>query len=152
MPWTQIGGVKRGDTTSAADRLYGPATKVDDISRYIPVGTRWHGHRVVDRTYRVPLGTLWMRTVDGRIRAVGTTSRRYVTPRGIRVGAKIPFGPCHKDSYGSCQYRWRGFEYEGDCIGGWRGGTQRLDVFLFTRRGYAVYIEFGDPDALLICF
>ncbi len=152
VPWTQIGGVRLGDTASPANRLYGSPAKVNDISGAMPVGTRWHGHRVVDRTYRVAGGELLVRTVDGRIGAVGTSSRRYMTPRGIRVGSKIPFGACHKDSYGSCQYRWRGFEYEGDCIGGWRAGTRRLDVFLFTRRGHVVEIEFGDPDALLICF
>lgn len=45
-----------------------------------------------------------------------------------------------------------GAAFASDCIGGWRKVTRRLDVLLSTRRGHVVQIEFGDPDALLICF
>src|SRR2546425_13285025 len=86
VPWASIGAATLGMKILTVNHLYGRPVRVKDMSIAIPSTTRWHGHRVIERTYRVRGGALWVRTVDGRVRAIGTTSPRYVTPRGIRVG------------------------------------------------------------------
>ena len=72
----------------------------------------------------------------------------------------IPFGRCHRNAYGSCDYQWLGFSWE-DCPGGWVT-KPRLDILLSTKETllstnpgpvtHVDYIEFGDPSALLLCF
>lgn len=84
VPWTQIGGVRLGDKLSTANALYGAPTKI--FRERTPVGTRWYGHRVLSYRYPVSGGVLWMTAVDGRVRALGTSSPRYRTPGGIHAG------------------------------------------------------------------
>jgi hypothetical protein len=148
VPWVSIGNARIGDTAADVKRMYGKPAKVEEIGRALPISARWHGHRVVDRTYRVRGGELWVRTVDGRVRAVGTTSPRYVTPRGIRTGLRIA-PRCQKDSSGNCLYLWRGFVFR-ECTG-WVYGRRGLVVSLGWKRERVDRIAFGDPDALPIC-
>ena len=153
VPWTQIGGVKLGDALSKVTALYGSPTKT--VRDRTPGGTRWAGHRVVSRRYRVVGGFLWVSTVDGRVRALGTSSTRYRTPDGIHVGLRIPLGPCHPiGTDGSCVNRWRDFAWA-ECPGGWSKYKPGLDIELYTGLGPVTkvsFIEFGDPDVILPCF
>jgi hypothetical protein len=148
VPWVSIGNAKLGMQILTLNHLYGRPFRVSDLSSSLPSTTRWHGHRVIERTYHVRGGTLWVRTVDGRVRAIGTTSPRYVTPRGIRVG--IPAEPtCRKNSLGDCDYVWRGFVFR-DCTG-WVHGARGLVVSLGWTRDRVDRVAFGDPDVMLIC-
>ena len=88
VPWTQIGGVRLGDERSVATALYGAPTKT--FRERTPIGTRWYGHRVLSYRYTVPGGVVWVTAVDGRVRALGTSSSRYRTPGGIHVGLTTP--------------------------------------------------------------
>ena len=72
------------DKRSVATTLYGAPTKI--FRERTPVGTRWYGHRVLSYRYPVSGGVLWMTAVDGRVRALGTSSPRYRTPGGIHAG------------------------------------------------------------------
>jgi len=149
VAWTSIGDVHLGDTAVNVKRRYGKAQRVQDVSRTMPHGTRWSGHHVVDRTFRVGGGELWVRTVDGRVRAIATTSPRYTTPRGIRAGLHI-HSRCHEDgSSGDCIPEWRGFVYR-DCTG-WVYGRRGLVVSLGWKRDRVARVAFGEPNALLIC-
>jgi hypothetical protein len=58
VPWVSVGAARLGDAGTALDHVYGRPTSTRDLSRDIPFGTRWHGHHVVDRTYRVQGGSL----------------------------------------------------------------------------------------------
>lgn len=149
VPWSSIGAVKIGMRISAVNHLYGKPARVKDLSPAIPATTHWHGHRVIERTYRVRGGTLWVRTVDGRVHAVGTTSPRYVTPRGIRVGISVQ-PQCRENSLGDCDYVWRGFAFR-ECTG-WVYGRRGLVVWLGWQRERVTRVAFGDPDVMLICF
>ena len=157
VPWTQIGGVRLGDERSVATALYGAPTKV--FRERTPVGTRWYGHRVFSYRYTVPRGVIWVTAVDGRVRALGTSSPRYRTPDGLHVGSTIPLGRCHVSAANPCDYRWRGFSWE-ECPAGWRAYKPGLDILLSTKNVFGRpgrvsrvgYIEFGDPSAMLLCF
>jgi hypothetical protein len=148
VPWASIGAVKIGMRITAVNHLYGLPARVKDLSSSIPSTTRWHGHRVIERTYRVRGGVLWVRSVDGRVRAIGTTSPRYVTPRGIRVGVHVE-PACRQNSLGDCDYVWRGFVFR-ECTG-WVHGTRGLVVSLGWTRDRVDRVAFGDPDVMLIC-
>jgi hypothetical protein len=148
VPWSSIGEVKIGMKITAVNHLYGKPVEVKDMSPAIPATTHWHGHRVIERTYRVRGGRLWVRTVDGRVHAVGTTSTRYVTPRGIRVGLHTD-PQCRENSLGDCDYVWRGFVFR-ECTG-WVYGRRGLVVSLGWERERVTRIAFGDPDVMLIC-
>jgi hypothetical protein len=149
VPWASIGAVKIGMGILTVNHLYGKPVHVKDMSPAIPAGTHWHGHRVIERTYRVRGGELWVRTVDGRVHAIGTTSARYVTPRGIRVGLHVE-PQCRENSFGDCDYLWRGFVFR-DCTG-WVYGRRGLVVSLGWERARVTRVAFGDPDVMLICF
>jgi len=149
VPWSSIGAARIGMRITTVNHLYGKPVRVKDLSSAVPATTHWHGHRVIERTYRVPGGELSVRTVDGRVHAVGTTSPRYVTPRGIRVG--IPVQPqCRENSLGDCDYVWRGFVFR-ECTG-WVYGRRGLVVSLGWERERVTRVAFGDPDVMLICF
>ena len=148
VPWTQIGGVRLGDERSVATALYGAPTKV--FRERTPGGTRWYGHRVLSYRYPVAGGVLWITAVDGRVRVLGTSSPRYRTPGGIHVGSTIPRGTCHPKRASSCEYRWHEFLWD-ECRG-WVAERPRLQVLLVTHVGRVTYLEFGDPDVLLLCF
>jgi hypothetical protein len=148
VPWSSIGAVRIGIQISAVNHVYGKPVRVRDMSRAMPVRTRWHGHRVIERGYRVRGGELWVRTVDGRVRAVGTTSMRYVTPRGIRVGLRI-HSRCRENASGDCDPYWRGFVFQ-ECAG-WLYGRRGLVVTLGSARDRVTRLAFGDPDVMLIC-
>src|SRR5712691_11697378 len=102
VSWTQIGGVRLGDQLATANALYGAPTKI--FRERTPVGTRWYGHRVLSYRYPVSGGVLWATAVDGRVRALGTSSPRYRTPGGIHVGMTIRLGPCHVSTSNPCDY------------------------------------------------
>jgi hypothetical protein len=148
VPWTQIGGVRLGDKVSTASTLYGAPTKI--FRQRTPFGTRWYGHRVLSYRYPVSGGVLWVTAVDDRVRVLGTTSPRYRTPGGIRVGSAIRRGTCHPNGSSSCEYRWHEFVWD-ECRG-WVAERSGLQVLLVTHGGRATYIEFGDPAVLLLCF
>jgi len=152
VPWVSIGVARLLGTTAPADRAYGKPFAVADVSRTIPPRTRWYGHHVVNRGYHVPGGELWLRVIDGVVRAVWTTSPQFSTPRGVRVGLKIPMGKCRRTRHGRCVYVWREFRFEG-CAGAWRADQQhKLTVLLGVTKGRVSIIRFGDPNALFICF
>jgi hypothetical protein len=149
VPWSSIGAVRIGMKITSVNRVYGKPARVKDLSSSLPATTRWHGHRVIERRYRVRGGELWVRTVDGWVHAVGTTSVRYVTPQGIRVGLRIQ-GRCRENSFGDCDYLWRGFVFR-DCTG-WVYGRRGLVVSLGWQRARVTRVAFGDPDVMLVCF
>jgi hypothetical protein len=150
VPWKQIGAIELGDNITRAEYLYGEPQEIESL--FFPVGTRYHGRAGVRHTYKVPGGELWVEAIDGRIKALATTSPRYRTPTGLHVGSRIPLGPCHRNSYGSCDYRWKSFAYEPVCPPGWIGGTKKRTVFLSMSKGVVQSIYFGDPQVMLLCF
>jgi hypothetical protein len=152
VPWVSIGAVHLLGTTAPADRAYGKPFAVTDVSKTVPPRTRWFGHHVVNRGYHVPGGELWLRVIDGAVRAVWTTSAQFSTPHGLHVGLKIPFGKCRRTRQGRCVFLWREFRFEG-CAGAWRADQRRrLTVLLGVTKGRVSIIRFGDPGALFICF
>jgi hypothetical protein len=148
VPWASTGAAKLGMKILTVNHLYGSPFRVKDMSSSIPSTTRWHGHRVIERTYHVRGGELWVRTVDGRVRAVGTSSPRYVTPRGIGVGVHVE-PSCRKNSLGDCDSVWRGFVFR-ECTG-WVHGSRGLVVSLGWTSDRVDRVAFGDPDVMLIC-
>ena len=147
---TSIGHARLGMARSDVIDAYG-AGRTERLRGYFPVGTRFHGKVLVRTTYRVHRGTLIVSYVDGRVKMVETTSRYYRTASGVGVGTKIPRGPCHRDQYGGCQYRWRTFEYD-ECGGAWLGGTRRVTTILYVRKGSVYRVQLGDDDVVLYCF
>src|SRR5438876_849160 len=57
---------------------------------------------------------------NGNVDSLETESAEYATRSGIRVGMRIPLGPCHPVT-GKCQYRWNGFT----CLAFWDGRYDR---------------------------
>jgi len=146
VPWTGIGSIRLGMNRVAVDASYGRPSATERI--HLQAGTRYWRRTVLDATYAVPHGTIVVRYVDGVARAATTTSPRYRTPTGIRVGLVTPRTT-----------RWRGFIFL-DCTRAWyleRGSTV---IQLFLDRDPVVQrsrpritaIQFGASDALLPCF
>jgi hypothetical protein len=148
VPWRSIGAARIGSRITAVNHVYGRPARVRNLSDAVPPTTRWHGHRVIERTYRVRGGELWVRTVDGRVRAVGTTSTRYRTPGGIRVGLRV-HSRCRESAAGGCSPYWKGFVFQ-ECAG-WLYGRRGLVVSLGTARDRVARLAFGDPDVMLLC-
>jgi prepilin-type processing-associated H-X9-DG protein len=145
-----IGEVRLGMARSDVQAAYGSG-RTRRFRNYFPVGTKYHGKVLYRTTYWVHGGKLTVSYVDGRVKMIETTSRYYRTTSGVGVGTHIPRGPCHRDEYGGCHYRWRGFEYD-ECGGAWLSGTTRLTSILYVRRARVYEVQLGEDDVVLYCF
>jgi hypothetical protein len=90
VPWTKIGDVGIGMLEARVAYEYGQPTGPDG------------GNGMA--MYHVPGGMLNVQFEHGRVSEVDTSSPRYVTPTGIRVGTKIPIGHLENGAY-----HWNGF-------------------------------------------
>jgi hypothetical protein len=106
----------------------------------------------------VPGGTLAVTYVDGVARSFQTDSSRYRTADGIGVGATISRGLCQRNSYGSCEYRWRSLQFD-ECGQAWVDASNSTAVVIQMdknlrqhRQGRIASLEFGDPQVVLYCF
>ena len=149
-----IGSVRLGMTRDAVEYLYGDTNqgrlRIDDD--FFPVGTKYEGVPLFVMTYRLHGGILRVKYVHDRVKVIETTSRYYRTPRGVGVGTRIPLGTCHRNRFGSCEYRWRGFFYEADCGKAWIHATRHRQTDLFMHHGRVWLVQIGDPDVILYCF
>jgi hypothetical protein len=158
VPWTSIGSAKLGMVRSEIERVYRAPVRVERLRRFFPRTTKYSGRVRVDATYRVRGGTLLVTYVNGKAKALDTTSPRYRLPNGIHVGMRVIARPCREG--GAC---WRGFAFD-DCTALMIGPSVPVDTYLslhaggvdervLTTRGYRIgSIGFGDPSALLLCF
>jgi hypothetical protein len=151
---TSIGEIELGMTRDQVEYLYGDTNdgRLELLDTYFPKGTKYAGKTLYRMTYRLHGGTLRVSYVDGRVKVISTTSSYYRTRSGVRVGKRIPLGACHRNRYGSCDYRWTDFWFEPDCGKAWLGGTRRVSTILYTRHARVTAIEIGDPDVIHYCF
>jgi hypothetical protein len=156
VTWSSIGGVQVGSSRDEVRQTYGKPSSIRNLRTYF-AGTRYSRSTVTEDAYNVVGGTLRVTYVDGVAKAVGTSSRRYKTVAGLRVGATLSRGPCHPHG-GSCEYRWRGFSYE-ECGGAWvlDRPTRNVEIYmdrnlLEQARGRVAWIQLGDPSVDLYCF
>jgi hypothetical protein len=147
---TSIGNARLGMSRNDVVGTYGIG-RSEHFRHYFPVGVKYHGKVLVRTTYRIHRGKLIVSYVDGRVKMVETTSRYYRTASGVGVGTRIPRGPCHRDGYGGCQYRWRSFMYD-ECGRAWLGGTRRRTTVLYVRRSRVYRVQLGEDDVVLYCF
>jgi hypothetical protein len=149
-----IGSVRLGMTRDAVEYLYGDTNqgRLQIRDDYFPPGTKHEGVPLFVMTYRLHGGVLRVKYVHDRVKVIETTSRYYRTLRGVGAGTRIPLGPCHRNRFGSCEYRWRGFFYEADCGKAWIHGTRHRQTDLFMRHGRVWQVQIGDPDVILYCF
>ena len=147
-----VGDVHLGMTREQVEYIYGDPGKVEVLDSYFPGGTKYDGKPLVRMSYRIHGGALRVDYVDSRVKVINTTSSYYRTRGGTRVGSRIPLGPCHRNRYGSCEYRWHGFSWDGDCGKSWLRGNRRVQNVLVMRRGVLRVIVIGDPDVILYCF
>jgi hypothetical protein len=135
---------------------YGRAQEGETLK--LPVGTRYADRTVTRESYRVRGGTLVVTYVDGVARAFQTDSSRYRTADGIGVGATISRGPCQRNSYDGCEYRWRSFQFD-ECGQAWVDSSDSTEVVIQMDRNLRQHpqgridsLEFGDPQVVLYCF
>jgi hypothetical protein len=155
-PWSSVGSVRIGSSVERVRRIYGTATKSQVL--HLPVGTSYANRVVRQESYQVQGGKLLVTYVDGVAKSIYTDNPRYRTPDGIGVGETVSRGQCLPNSYGSCEYKWRSFQFD-ECGNAWVGGSKRLEVAIYmdTRlfnqaEGRISGIEFGDPNVVLYCF
>jgi hypothetical protein len=99
VPWHEIGNIGLGMSHKRVERMYGRA-----INGNPPRDTiiwRYQGRGVIGVTF----------DANGNVDSLETESAEYATRSGIRVGMRIPLGPCHPVT-GKCQYRWNGFTFQ----------------------------------------
>jgi hypothetical protein len=148
------------DSRSEIRRAFGKPFASSRMDQTQLAGTKYAGREITSETYRVPgrRGFLYVRYLDGVAKELGTESARYVTDDGIRVGKTIARGPCHRNSAGSCTYRWHGFAFD-DCTNDFVLSRRKLVVEIGLDRslyrhgsGRVRWMGFGDPDVVLHCF
>jgi hypothetical protein len=156
---SSIGDVRLQTTRARVQRVYGRPDRRAVLRDYFPIGTRYEGKVLVRATYDVHRGTLVIGYIDGVVKTVSTTSGYYRTARGIRVGTRLPRDRCFRRDYighigpRGCKNRWRGFDFEGECVNAWLSDKGRVTTALqmgLSRRIRG--IEIGDHDVTLYCF
>ena len=110
-----IGSASIGGKAAAVAAFYGRPS----ASRRVRVG----GRTLTRQTYRVPGGTLWVTSADGRIVGVGTTSPYYETSKA--VGPKADIGHLRR----SAHLTWVG------CRGAYRRSYRGVSVYFAPRGG-----------------
>ena len=149
-------------TRDEIERTYGEAIRTERETSYFPFGTRYSGKSLERSEYAVRKGTLRVWYVEGHAKVLETTSPRYRTPGGIRVGLHVRGASCPGSGQAVCV---NGFQYD-DCTGFLIPASAEgsLDVHLeLAGRGYHPRvlklrgdrlrrIVFGDDDVLLTCF
>ena len=158
--WNAIGSARVGMTRADVEAVYGRPARARSLDQLIPATSAYEGKRVVGATYRVPAGTLEVTYLEGRVAVIATTSPRYRTSDGVRVGLRLRPHECASEGSLAC---WREFAYD-ECVGWFvsrAGGSEvdlRLDELSSSRRelltkGVRIEsIQVGDPAVILRCF
>jgi hypothetical protein len=156
-----IGDIRLNTTRGDVERLYGKPTR-EKVLRdyYFPVGTRYHGKKLIQAVYRPHGGVLKVAYVGGDVKMIETTSARYRTASGISAGAHLPNDRCMRlDEIGhigprGCRNTWRGFNFDGECLDAWLTSTRaKAMTILYMQRGRRIEtVRVGDPDVILPCF
>lgn len=156
VKWSSVGSAHMGHTVEQVRNVYGSPEESQTLK--LPIGTRYANSAVERESYRVRGGRLVVTYVDGVARAFQTDSRRYRTADGIGVGATISRGPCRRNTYGSCEYKWRSFQFD-ECGNSWVDASDSLEVVigmngnLFEHpKARIAWLEFGDLQVVLYCF
>ena len=144
----------------AVERRYGEPSDEKDLSSILPVGTRYHGRRLVRVVYRVHGGILELEYVDGDVKSIETTSAYYRTANGIGPATQLPPDRCIRlHELGDvgppgCKATWRGFSFDGECLDAWLTSLRaRTMTLLYVHRGRRIEnVRVGDPDVILPCF
>ena len=125
--WSSVGGAEMDSMVEEVRDVYGKPKESQTLK--LPVGTRYASNAVTRESYRVRGGTLAVTYVDGVARSFQTDSSRYRTADGIGVGATISRGRCQRNPYGSCEYRWRSFQFD-ECGQAWVDGSDSTAVVI----------------------
>ena len=89
--WRGIGSIFLGEPRAGVLQAYGPQPAD---------GYRLHGGRVQVTFFRGRVDSIWFST---------PYYRGYYPAGPVRVGSRIPFGPCHRTATNRCEHRWHGF-------------------------------------------
>jgi hypothetical protein len=149
-------------TRDQIEKTYGRPLGAKRYTDWFPVGTKYHGKALEKARYAVKGGSLWVWYVDDRAKVLETTSPRYRTPSGLRVGLHIRGKRCPSVPGGACV----GAFFYDDCTGlAIRSvANGKIDVNLqlagreydpraLVREGDRIQrIFFGEADVLLTCF
>jgi hypothetical protein len=71
---------------------------------------------------------------DHYVSIVETNSPYYRTRNGLRVGSRIPLGPCYRTRKNPCERRWNGFVLDKKLLA-WTRNSFPGSTILFTERG-----------------
>ena len=142
------------------ERRYGEPARADTLRDYFPVGTRYHGTRLIRAVYRLHAGVLQVDYVEGKVKTIETTSTYYRSVTRIGVGAHLPRDRCMRlDEIGhtgprGCMNIWRGFNFDGECLDAWLSSTRaKTMTVLYMHRGRRIEtVQIGDPNVILPCF
>jgi hypothetical protein len=142
------------------ERRYGKPDRANAArDYYFPVGTRYHGKKLVRAVYRLHRGLLQVDYVDGKVKAIETTSAYYRSASRIGVGVHLPRNRCMRlDETGhtgprGCKNTWRGFNFDGEILDAWVTSTAKAMTILYMHRGRRIKtVRIGDPEVLLPYF
>ncbi len=149
-------------TREQVEKTYGRPVGTKRYSDWFPVGTKYHGKVLETSRYQVQGGLLPVWYVDDRAKVLETTSPRYRSAGGLRVGRRARGERCPDAPAGVCIGE---FSYD-DCTGLAIRSVDdgRIDVNLqLAGRGFHLRslvkqgdrvrrIFFGEADVLLTCF
>jgi hypothetical protein len=96
VPWRQIGQARLGAEKATLDRLFGSVPGDSDGQTTF---------------YSVPGGTLDVGFDGPTAVDMSTENPGEHTADGLKIGAKLPLGPCRRTASTSCQRRWHGLVY-----------------------------------------
>jgi hypothetical protein len=89
--WRGVGSIFLGEPRAGVLQAYGPQPAD---------GYRLRGGRVQVSFVRGRVDSIWVSTPH---------YRGYYPVGPVRVGSRIPLGPCHRTATNRCEHRWRGF-------------------------------------------
>ena len=155
-----IGDVRLEMSRVAVERRYGKATRQKPFSDYFPVGTAYHGKKLVRVTYRLHRGELTLDYVRDRVKTISTTSAYYRSADGIGAGIRVPGDRCMRlDEIGhvgprGCKSTWRAFRFDGEYLDAWTTTMRAKTItLLHMHRGRRIEeVRIGDADVILPYF
>lgn len=155
-----IGDVHLNMARADVERRYGKPARANVLRDYFPVGTRYHGKRLIRAVYRLHGGLLQVDYVDRKVKTITTTSTYYRSASRIGVGGHLPRDRCMRlDEIGhtgprGCKNTWHGFNFDGECLDAWLTSSRaKAMTVLYMHRGRRIEtVRIGDPDVILPCF